>query len=58
LWTVCREWGSRAYLNQGLIGPLVFWTVSFAVLGAVLAVAGGVSAGPDRPLKGSTKPSG
>ena len=48
----------RAYLNQGLIGPLVFWTVSFAVLGAVLAVAGGVSVGPDRPLEGSTRQPG
>jgi hypothetical protein len=36
----------RAYVNHSLIGPLIFWTVLFAVFGAVLAVAGGFSARP------------
>jgi hypothetical protein len=48
----------RAYLNHDLIGPLVFWTVSFAVLGAVLAVAGGATVHPGHATQGSAPQSG
>jgi hypothetical protein len=48
----------RAYLNHDLIGPLVFWTVGFAVLGAVLAVAGGATVHPTRATQESAPQSG
>jgi uncharacterized membrane protein YeiB len=48
----------RAYLNHNLIGPLVFWTVGFAVLGAVLAVAGGATVHLARATQGSEPQSG
>ena len=43
----------RAYLNHNLIGPPVFWTIGFAVLGAVFAVAGGATVHPSRATQGS-----
>lgn len=39
----------RTYVNQGLIGPLVFWTIGFAVIGAMLAMAGAASGRPATP---------
>jgi hypothetical protein len=38
----------REYLNASLVGPLVFWTVGFAVFGAILAIIGGAFARPVR----------
>jgi hypothetical protein len=48
----------RADLNHNLIGPLVFWTVGFAVLGAVLAIAGGATVHPTEATQESAPQSG
>jgi hypothetical protein len=44
----------REYLNASLVGPLVFWTVAFAVFGAVFALVGGMTVRRSRVSQASS----
>jgi hypothetical protein len=44
----------RSYINQGLIGPAVFFTAVFGVFGVVLSLAGGLVGSKPPPFSATT----
>ena len=48
----------RSYINQGLIGPAVFFTAVFGVFGVILSLAGGLVGSKPPPSTAATAPDG